>query len=113
MSDIGAEAFNALYNEIPDGRCSIRIKQRKVLSTAWTSGLEIARINSDEGQIDTLTGDVRFLASAEPALGQTVKVGDTIQIKQDHDATYQDARVAGRYQKAGAVRLVLGAEFDT
>lgn len=112
MSDIAAQIFTSLYNELPDGRCTVRYKERTVISQAWTSGLEVSRVNEDNGQVDTLTGAVRYLTSSETAAGITIEVGDKVEIKQDFDADYQDARVVDRFQKAGAVRLSLGAEYE-
>jgi len=113
MAQNGIIIYNGLVASIPDGVCTIRIDERKEIA-AWTGGLDIARIDTEQGQLDSLTGPVRLLSTAEAAadLKRDIAIGDKIEIKQDHDDKWQDARVVDRFEKAGVIRLDLGAEFE-
>jgi len=113
VSGNGIILYNSLVATIPDGVCTIRIDERKEIA-AWTAGIDVQRVDTDQGQVDALTGPVRLLSTAEEAaeLKRDIQLGDKIEIKQAHDTDWQDARVANRFEKAGAIRLDLGAEFE-
>ena len=114
---IGSTILEQVRSHLGDGQCSIRISRRKIISNAWTSGLEITRVDEDEGQTDELTGVVRYARTEEtdPNPDITISIGDKIEIQESQDVaadTWREARVTGRFQTNGVVRLNLGAEFE-
>lgn len=114
MNNNAAQIIANLRAEMPDGNCSLRLKGRDVISEAWTSGLEVARVTTDEGQVDTVVGAVR-LATTALTVGDdtfTITQGEAIEILLPGAAEFQDARVGDRHESGGAIRLQLTAEFE-
>jgi len=104
MSDIGTEAFEALYDEMPEARATATFGRTHV-ARCLCAGVGQARAPTEIGAGIEYDVTLRILATDEPTagtgLGATVKVTAYREIK---PTTY---RIVGRLPKGGVVRFTL------
>lgn len=95
---------------MPDARARVRIGGRSIIKKCVTAGLTFSRVDTDNGQIDSIEGAVRFASTDEPT--PKVKLGDVIEVMPAAKTRYAKSRVTGRLDIGGSTRLDLQAEFD-
>ena len=76
------------------------------------TGLDRQQDATEQGLVLAASGNVRYLASAEPAAWASAIQGKPIEILFYGATEWTRARVHGRMPMAGAVRLTVTAEFE-
>lgn len=98
--------FNHTYNSLPWSRCVIRVG-RQTIEKATIAGVGLDRVNTDQGQYNSVTGDVRLLAADE--ISGKLAIGDVIEIQQDGKTEWVSMRIGGRYTQGGVTKLNMEA----
>lgn len=105
-----AAIFSALYNRMTEAQAQIRCNEgHTTISTALASGINRERADTDQGQFDGTSSEVRLLAADEPDKGLTI--GSVIEVSV-HGGAWEEFRIIGRTLIGGVLRLGLGAEFE-
>ncbi len=108
--NMGQVSLNAIYAAMPDARASLRIGGRSTIEKCVTAGLTFSRFDSDNGQVDSIQGNIRFVATDEPET--RIAIGDVIEVTSASLPGWVKARVSGRHPIGGMVRLELQGEFE-
>lgn len=88
------------------------------ISSAFSAGIERVRVQTAEGMINSVSGNVRYATSDEPSgwatetNGAPAILGQVVEIKFYGETEWNKARVASRLPLQGAVRMNLVAEYE-
>jgi len=100
----GDDILDAVIGGIPELTCEIKLADNTHINGV-SAGLEIVRDYDDRGIAAGITGNVRYKATEET--GAAASVGDRISVKLYGQTDWIYARVAGRMEFSGSVRLEL------
>lgn len=110
MQTMTATTFNAVWGMMLDARCKVRIGGTRgtVIQKALTVGISREQFDTEQGSVNTATGNVRYLIADEPRM---VAIGDVVEV--DHGkGEWTRFRVLGRREVGGMVTLRVDAEFE-
>jgi len=105
MSNLGATAFNAVYNTLTDTRCEIQHK-RQTITKALTTGITKSHDYDDRGIAAELSGSIRYLTADDIDL----QIGDAIEFRYLGAATWRKARITDKYDIGGVTHIELEGE---
>lgn len=114
---IGQTAFNTIVAAFPENVVQLRYAGLEpdlagTIASAFCSGMERVRAQTDEGLVNGADGNVRYLTSAEPSAWADGINGQVVEILFYGESEWERFRVASRKPLQGAVRLNLLAEFE-
>jgi len=101
--------FNQTWMRLIWSRCEIKIG-RAIIERATLAGFGQQREDTDYGQVQAVTGELRVRAVDEP--GGKIEIGQVVEVKQYGKAEWNKARVIGRYTQGEVTRLTLEAEHE-
>jgi hypothetical protein len=105
MPDIGADAYQAIYEAFPSARVQLRTKAGD-LYNALCASVGAARTSGDFGVSSDPGVLARILSTVVPAAGMAL--GDPLTLITADGVEYA-LRVSERHESGGIVRLILGA----
>lgn len=108
MSVLTVTLYQSVYDSLEEARAVIRIGD--VAVSALCSQLEVSRAYSEQGAVQEVPSEVRFLSSDESAYGRGVVFADgsRIEIARNGDGPFSTYRITGRRVIGGVVALTLG-----
>jgi len=114
---MGADILSAMMTDLPEQTAQVRYAGTDAalagtVAAAFCTGLDRQQDATEQGLVLAASGNVRYLASAEPAAWASAIQGKPIEILFYGATEWTRARVHGRMPMAGAVRLTVTAEFE-
>jgi hypothetical protein len=98
--------FNHTYTTLVWSRCQIKIG-RTTIERCTLAGFDQNRTDTDYGQVDSVTGELRLRAVDET--DDEIAIGTELQVKQYGKTDWKKARVVGRFTQGDVTRLTLEA----
>lgn len=121
MSGLGADAIDAILEGMPTLATQIRYTVATgtnselvgIVTGGLSTGLEHARVQTDQGLYNGADGIVRYKTSDEPAAwsADNALCGQVVEILLYGQTAWKRVRVHGRREMDGGVRLNVSAEF--
>jgi len=102
MSNLGAKAFNAVYNTLTDTRCEVQFK-RQTIAKALTTGITKSHDYDDRGVAAELSGSIRYLTADDLSL----QIGDVIEFRYLGATAWRKGRITDKYDIGGVTHIEL------
>jgi len=104
------DAFDAVAATITEAVADLK-RGTTTVADVLCSGVDRMRTQDEYGRIIGLSASVVYKSSAEPS-AKPINEGDLVTLDFDDDRPNETARVMGRKESGGVVRLILQSEFD-